>query len=190
MERLKNLKPEEVKETSIRFCIDGLRNWLMVYVDEHCSGSFTKTVTALSWHWGSFCDSNASFLKVRAGFSEARHEIALRTSYVDLMDSLHQGSRIKEFGYSSHNPTCIHVPFKVLSVIGHTGSALGIPFSRFFQIGLAWSLSTNREGLYSTWIADVVNPLFTSLMDYAERRCSTINEVLVRLESRQKGEIF
>ena len=184
--RLKGMNPEDFRDTSIRFCIDGLYDWLTIYVDKYCNGSLFKTISALSWHWESFCDTDATLLKLRAGFSETRHEIAENTSYVDLMDSLHQGPRHKEFGYVSRHPTLIRVPSSVVRVVGHTSSALGMSFSRFFQVGLAWSLSTNREGLYSAWVTAVFTPLFTSLMDYAKQRLNTLEEVRILLEDRRK----
>lgn len=185
--KLKNLKPEEVKETSIRFCVDGLHDWLMTYVDDYCDGSFSGVISALSWHWASFCETSETLLKVRADFSELRHEIAEGTSYVDLMERLKQAPRIKEFGYA-RRPLNVRVPVRVISIVGHMSTALGVNFSKLFQVGLGWSLSTNREGLYAVWIAEVFNPLFGALMDHAKWKIGDMVEVQAILKHRQEGK--
>lgn len=183
--KLGNLKPEEIKETSIRFCVDGLRDWLMTYVDDYCDGSFSGVISALSWHWASFCETNDMLLKVRADFSELRHEIAEGTGYVDLMDRLKQSPRIKEFGYT-HRPIHVRVPVRVVNTVGHMSSALGLNFSKLFQVGLGWSLSTNRDGLYAAWLAEVFDPLFRSLMAHAEWKVGDMEEVRAVLAHRRE----
>ena len=183
-----NLKSQDFKETSIRFCVDGLRDWYVAYVDDYLEGSLYNVVRDISWQWASFCGTNDTLVKARVEFVKLRKEIAEKTSYTDLMNRLKQAGRIKEFGYSEKKPFTVLLPSEAMGVISRAGAVLGIPFSKFLQVGMGWSLSTNRQGLYVDWNTDTFAPLFKSVMDWADKKLVDLLEVRTILEHRMERD--
>jgi hypothetical protein len=181
--RSEALKPTDFKETSIRFCIDGLQHWLRTYSEDYCDRSLFYVVRDLIWHWASFCESNATLTEVRKSYVALRRDIVENSSYVDLVDRLQKGNRVKEFGFGAP-PFNVLLPMEAYGVISRCGEAIGISFSKFVQVGLAWSLSTNNKGLYTDWINDVFVPLFTEVTTMASKRADTIDEIRGTLEQR------
>ena len=165
------LKPDDFSETSIRFCIGGLEGMLILYSDEHYNNSLRRLLRDASWQWASRCEMDQDMLRVRAELSDLRH-ILSETNYVHLMDELTLTQwRLKELGYAKR-PTNVHLPNGSYGIINRSATALGISFSRFFQIGLAWSLSTNGMGLYSPWIKGTVDPIMSELKGHCQKRRS------------------
>ena len=178
-----NLKPTDFRETSIRFSVKGLRNWLSVYIKDYADESFYHVLRDLSWHWASFCGTNSTLTAICKDYHAIRRDIAEMTSYTDLMDSLQETAWLEKFGRSSR-PCTVLLPMEVLGVVGETGEAIGIPFSKFFQVGLAWSLSTNKRGLYGEWLGNIYTPLFAEVMAVAENRLDKIESVRCEMERR------
>jgi len=183
-----SLKSDSFKETSIRFCVDGLRDWYVAYVDDYLEGSLYNVVRDISWQWASFCGTNDTLVKARVEFVKLRKEIAEKTSYTDLMNRLKQAGRIKEFGYAEKKPFTVLLPSEAMGVISRAGSVLGIPFSKFLQVGMGWSLSTNRQGLYTDWNTDTFAPLFKSVMGWADKKLVDLLEVRTILEHRMERD--
>jgi len=186
--RSEDLNVSAFKETSLRFCINGLRSWLHVYVKDYCDRSFYYVLRDLSWHWASFCATNPTMLKVCSDYFSLRKELVENTSYTDLVDRMQQFHWFKEFGHGSRSPCNILMPIETMGIIGETGEAIGIPFSRFFQVGLAWSLSTNKQGLYADWVRDVFTPLFQEVLSVAEKRIVDFDEIRAVWVCRISGE--
>ena len=183
--KTEKLKPGDLKETSIRFCIEGLRDWYSAYVDDYLgSSSLYAVIRDISWHWASHCENNDTLIAVRSEFVGLRREIAEQTSYTDLMERMKQSTRIKEFGYAARRPVTISLPSQAVGVISRTSESMGIPFSRFLQVGMGWSLSTNRNGLYQGWVHDIFTPLFDSVQARAAERAGNLAEIRVVLKYR------
>jgi hypothetical protein len=179
-----NLKPTDFRETSIRFCINGLRNWLSRYAKDYGDRPFFYTIQDVSWHWASFCKVNSVLVNVCKEYATLSREIVESSSYTDLVERLQQPTWFEKFGHGSRTPCNIVLPLEVLGVIGETGEAIGLPFSKFFQVGLAWSLSMNKQGLYSEWTKDVFTPLFNEIMEAAKKRVTVLHEVRIIFEDR------
>ena len=180
------LKPEEFHETSIRFCVDGLGGWLETYADAYYDGVLHRLLRDVSWQWASYCETNVSILKLRADLAELRFVIS-ETNYTQLMDKLTSTQwRMKELGYSK-KPINIHLPAAPYSVISHSATRLDISFSKFFQVGLAWSLSTNSMGLYASWVSGTVTPLLASLEDFIKGRLEDLADIQGNLFRRLSG---
>ena len=175
--RSADLKQADFRETSIRFCVDGLRDWYAAYVDSYGGGSLYSVLQNIGWHWASFCETDATLTEVRTEFIKLRKEITEKTAYTDLTERMKQSAKIKEFGYGGRSPFNISLPREVIGIVGRTGASLGIPFSKFFQIGLGWSLSTNQQGLYKGWTDVVFGPLFGSVMSLANGRIKDFAEI-------------
>jgi len=176
--RSEKVKPADFTETSIRFCVDGLRDWYSSFVKSYCDCSLRTAIRDISWQWASFCENNTSLVNVRGEFLRLRQEITEKTAYTDLVERMRQQVNIKEFDRTgSAYPCNIDLPTEAAGIISETGEALGINFSRFLQVGLAWSLSTNRQGLYTGWVEAIQKPLFTAVMVWAERKVKDLEEV-------------
>ncbi|MGR3295993.1 MAG: hypothetical protein ACUZ8A_07190 [Candidatus Bathyanammoxibius sp.] len=182
--RSSNLKPSEFKETSIRFCVEGLRDWYTAYVDDYCNCSLFQVIRDISWHWASYCETSEAMTLARTEFADLRREIAEKTAYVDLMDRMKKTTRIPEFVARGRTPYNLVLPTEVIGVVGRTGTALGIPFYGFFQVGLAWSLSTNRQGLYPAWVAEKFTPLFASVTKCMNTKVEELAEIRDNLTNR------
>jgi len=182
------LKSSDFKETSIRFCIDGLRDWYSAYVDDYLDGSLYNVIRDISWHWASFCETDTTLVRARTEFTKLRKEITEKTAYTDLVERMKQSARIREFGYVGRNPYHVSLPLEVVGIVGRTGAAIGLPFSKFFQVGMGWSLSTNRQGLYATWLDEVFSPLFISMLSWSGKKIDDLAEVRAILQHRQGGE--
>ena len=184
------LKPQDFQETSIRFCVDGLLDWYATYADDYLGGYLRTVIRDVSWQWASFCETDPTLVSARVNFAKLRTEIAEQSAYVDLMKRIKASIRIKEFGYSDR-PFNLSLPTPAVGVIAKTGSALGIQFRRFFQVGLGWSLSTNSRGLYADWLASIHLPLFNAVMGWAAEKAEDLEEVrgIIRYrQEKRKGE--
>lgn len=177
------LKPEDFHETSVRFCVTGLRGWLITYADEHYNNAHRNLMRDLSWQWASYCETNADILGVRTSLMELRHELS-ETNCANLMDQLPATLwRIKEFGYSGR-PTVIRLPNAASGSIARSAADLGISFGKFLQVGWAWSLSTNGKGLYSAWINGTVTPLLEELTRHVKRRLGELDDIRLSMSRR------
>jgi len=180
------LKPEDFTETSIRFCVGGLSGWLEDYADEHYDGSLRRMLRDVSWQWASYCEANPGMLKVKVALSGLRNVLS-ETNYTNLMDELATTRwRLKELGYSG-KPVNVRLPNGSSGVISRLAGPLDISFSRFFNIGLSWSLSTNNKNLYASWIEGTVAPLMAELADHCQRRLEDLADVQAKLTRRLSG---
>ena len=182
--RSEDLRPTDFRETSFRFCINGLRNWLSRYSRDYGERSFFYTIQDASWHWASYCSTNPIIVSTCAEYRKLSKEIVETSSFTDLVERLQRSSWLEKFGHTSRTPCNILLPQEVLGIMGETGEAIGIPFSKLFQIGLGWSLSTNKQGLYAEWVKDVFNPLFAEVMTVVKERAETMSIVRNEYEFR------
>lgn len=170
------LRAQEFKETSIRFCVDGLRDWLTTFADDRAGSSLYAVIRDGIWHWASFCETDPVLVTARKEFVRLRREIAEETSYTDVMERLKQPASIL-FGRASRRSINVALPMEAVGVVSRTGEALGIYFSKFVQVGLAWSLAHNRDRLYASWASEVFDPLFRSVMSWAAEKIADLGEV-------------
>jgi hypothetical protein len=175
--RSEDLRPMDFRETSIRFCVVGLRDWLSRYSKDYSERSFFYTIRDASWHWASYCSTNPVLVSACADYRKLSREIVETSSFTELVERLQQPSWLEKFGYASQTPCNILLPLEVMGVVGEVGEAIGISFSKLFQVGLGWSLSTNKQGLYAEWIKDIFNPLFAEVMKVAKERSKVIRKV-------------
>lgn len=173
-------KPDAWHETSIRFCVDGLYKWYKSYVGE---GSVFSAVRDLSWHWMSFCCNDPVLSRARREYASLLKEITENTPYTDLADRMDEYHRFLYFGRRGRSFN-ISIPREASGVIGDTAVAIGTSFSSLLQVGLGWSLSTNRQGLYQSWIKSVFTPLFDEVMTVANNRLEEFTEIRNTLEFR------
>lgn len=185
--RNKELSSGDFQETSIRFCVDGLLKWSYAYSEDYYEGSLFNLVRDGCWQWASFCGTDETMVQVAKQYHDLLREITDKTSYTDLADKLDDAVRVRSFGFRSR-PFNVTIPRKVVGVVGKCGAAVGLPFSLFFNVGMAWSLSTNRDGKYSAWVSDVFTPLFAELMASAESRIHHFCEIKNTLDFRWSQE--
>jgi hypothetical protein len=179
--RSAKLKSEELADTSIRFCVEGLRDWLSAYANDCCGISLYSLVRDMSWHWASYCTTNSQITDLRKDLFSLRREIVEKTAYTDLAARLREAPRVKLFGRGERFPHNFLLPREAIGMIREAGELLDVPFSRFFQVGLAWSLSTNQAGLYTDWVEEVVKPLIREVQSVAMRKVHAMDETRIIL---------
>ncbi len=177
-------KATDFSETSIRFCVEGLQIWFSSYVRSYCDCSFHAAVRDISWHWASFCETDPTMVKLRTVFDTLQQQIIENTAYVDLAERMRERVHVREFGMAGRRPYGVVLPMEAVGVINQTGEALGIGFSKFFQVGLGWSLSTNRQGMYKEWVTEVYSPLLDTVLTWAEEKIKDLEEIEVTLHNR------
>src|SRR3972149_677303 len=150
-----SLKPSDFKETSIRFCVDGLYKWYKSFSKHYETGSVFTMIRDSSWWWSSFCATDPTLTKLVKDYYSLLKEITENTSYTDLAERMDDASRVEKVGRSKLHFSIL-IPYEAHGVILDCSTALGVPFSLFFQVGLGKALSSNRQGLYSKWVADKV----------------------------------
>ncbi len=179
------LKPQDITETSVRFCIDGLGDWYSTYAEEHLDVSVHRVFRDIIWQWASFCETDATLSELRKAFNILRREIVEGTAYTDLVERMRKRVMVSGFGFPSSKPTHVTLPIEASGIISRVADTLGMDFSRFFQVGLAWSLSTNRSGLYSEWVSGVFRPLFDQVIAQAKLKVDDLDEVVAILAHRE-----
>lgn len=172
-----DLKQADFLDTSIRFCVPGLRDWYSSYVHNYCDMALYSVFRNIVWQWASFCETDTTFKKVRDEFNALQRGIVESTTYTDLADKMRDVVRIKEFSYGSRIPFNVSLPREAVGIISQSSNALSIPFNSFLQVGYAWSLSTNRNGLYKPWVTSYVKPLLDSVMAHAEDQIVRLGEI-------------
>ena len=175
------LTAQDFKETSIRFCIDGLYKWYKSYAKYHGKSSVFVMVKDASWYWSSFCGTDNSLTELVKGYYSLLKEITETTSCTDLAERLDEMERIEKIGRSGY-PFSIVIPFECQGVINDCAVALGMPFSQFYQLGLAKAISANQNGLYNKWTIRKVDPLFFEVMGRVKLRVKSLRRIRNDLE--------
>lgn len=182
-EKSGNLSQQDFKETSIRFCVDGLYKWYKSYAKHYGDTSVFVMVRDASWYWASFCGTDDVMVGLVKEYYSLLKDITEETYYTDLADRMDEAVRVKEFGNVGQHFT-LSIPLTCHGVIGDCATALGMSFSSFYQLGLGKALSSNKNELYSKWADWVVRPLFDEVMEKANLRLENFLEVRNTLNYR------
>ncbi len=182
------LKPQDLKETSIRFCVDGLYKWYKSYSKHYRSGSVFAMVRDASWYWASFCETDDILTALVKEYYSLLKDITEDTSYTDLAERMDEAGRVEKIGRRGY-PFSVAIPMETHGVISDCAVALGVPFSLFFQIGLGKALSVNRQGLYSAWVKGKFQPLFDEVMMRAEKRLKSFSEIRNNMEFKMMQDL-
>ena len=129
-----------------------------------------------SWWWASFCGTDPTLVKLVKEYYELLKDITENTAYTDLAERMDEPLRVKEIGRSGKSFN-IMIPFECHGIILDCSTAIGIPFSTFYQLGLAKTLSTNRVGVFPKWVSSKVNPLFDEVMKHAKSRVKLFDRI-------------
>ena len=174
--KYESLKPSDFKETSIRFCVDGLYKWYKSFSKQHGKSSVFSMIRDASWWWSSFCGTDPTFIKLVREYYDLLKDITENTDYTDLAERMDEPLRVKEIGRGGR-PFNIFIPFECHGIILDCATAIGVPFAIFFQLGLAKALASNRNGLYSKWVVKTVDPLFSEVMGHAKSRAKVYKRI-------------
>lgn len=183
------LKPTEFKETSIRFCVDGLYKWYKSFSKQYGRVSVFVLIRDASWWWASFCGTDPTLTKLVREYYDLLKDITEDTDYTDLAERMDEPLRVKEIGRSSR-PFNISIPFECHGIILDCATAIGMPFAIFCQLGLAKVLSTNRGGLFPKWVSSKVDPLFNEVMGHAKSRVKLFKRIRNEMEFMQCQELI
>ena len=177
------LKPQDLKETSIRFCVDGLYKWYKSFSKQHGKSSVFTMIRDASWWWASFCGTDPTLIKLVKEYYELLKDITENTSYADLAERMDEADRVEKVG-KSRTHFSVNIPFECHGVISDCSVALGMSFGQFYQLGLAKALASNRNGIYAKWVKDTVDPLFNEVMGRAKTRIKSFRRIKNELEFR------
>lgn len=181
------LKPQDFKETSVRFCVDGLYKWLKAYARKYGTTSVFGMIRDLSWYWASFCSTDSTMVGLAKEYDSLLDDLAEKTAFTDLAERMDEPLRVEKIGRAGRHFTVL-VPASPHSVIQDCASALGTSFSVFFQLGLAKALISNRQGLYSSWATEKFVPLFDEFMTRAKKRLEGLKEIRKVMEYRMEKD--
>ena len=170
------LKPQDFKETSIRFCVDGLYKWYKSFSKQHGKSSVFTMIRDASWWWASFCGTDPTLVKLVKEYYELLKDITENTSYADLAERMDEADRVEKVG-KSRTHFSVNIPFECHGVISDCSVALGMSFGQFYQLGLAKALASNRNGIYAKWVKDTVDPLFDEVMGRAKTRIKSFGRI-------------
>jgi len=177
------LKSQDFKETSIRFCVDGLYKWYKSFSKHYGRSSVFVMVRDAGWWWASFCGTDPILTKLVREYYDLLKDITENTDYTDLAERMDEPLHVEKIGRSGR-PFTVLIPFECHGIILDCATALGMPFSIFYQLGLAKALSTNRGGLFPKWVSSKVDPLFDEVMSYAKSRVKVFRRIRNELEFR------
>lgn len=185
--RSEKLRPSDCKETSIRFCVDGLYKWYKSFAKHYQRTSVFSMIRDASWWWASFCETDPTFTKLVREYYALLKDITENTDYTDLAERMDEPLRVKEMGRGG-KPFNVVVPFECYGIISDCATAIGMSFAIFYQLGLAKALSTNHGGLFDKWVASKVNPLFDEVMGHAKSRVKTFRRIKNELVFRDNED--
>jgi len=177
------LKSQDFKETSIRFCVDGLYKWYKSFSKHYGKSSVFVMVRDASWWWASFCGTDLTLTKLVREYYDLLKDITENTDYTDLAERMDEPLRVKEIGRGG-KPFNVLIPFECYGIISDCATAIGMPFAIFYQVGLAKALSTNRSALFPKWVSSKVDPLFNEVMKYAKSRIKVFDRIRNEVEFR------
>lgn len=175
------LNPQDFRETSIRFCVDGLRGWLKSFAVNRGNTTLFAMMRDLSWYWASFCSTDETMQGLIREYYSLLKDLTEKTASTELVAQLDEPLRVKEIGYSEH-PLNIVVPRAAWGSIQECATALGASVSVFYQLGLAKALSSNSMGLYGLWSADKFIPLFGEFMQRSKDRLARLKKIRRHME--------
>ena len=178
------LKPQDFKETSIRFCIDGLYKWYKSFARHYGKSSVYVMARDVSWYWASFCGTDPTMVGIVREYYSLLKDITENTPYADLAERMDEAERIKEVGKRSYTPFSIAIPSEAHGIIADCAGALGTNFSLFYQVGMGRALSANRQGLYSFWVDGKFNLLWEEVMSRSEKRLQDLLEIRNTMDFR------
>jgi hypothetical protein len=186
--RSEELDTKDFHETSVRFCIDGLYKWMKSY-SRNCGGASVFIMSRdISWWWASFCSTDDTLSKIVKEYYVLLKDITENTDYTDLAERMDEQFHVEKIGRGGR-PFNIFIPRECFGVISDCATAVGAPFSIFFQLGLAQALSTNRNGLFSKWATSKVVPLFSEVMGKAKSRMRDFRRIRNDMEFQDAEEI-
>ena len=182
---------EEVKdswiETSARICVDGLYKRYEAFSEKYRGSTPRAMMRNVSWWWSSFCCHDKTLQAVGKAYRELLIDLAESTDYEDLLERMNQTpSRLKHRGWARHHVS-LSIPPEPQKVISRTATAVALPFTVFYQLGLARAIASNEQGLYQDWNRSKVVPLFDEVMAQAEKRLVDLREIkLVATDRRSR----
>jgi len=177
------LNSQDFKETSIRFCIDGLYKWYKSFSKHYGRSSVFVMARDASWWWASFCGTDPVLTKLVREYYILLKDITENTDYTDLAERMDEPLRVEKIGRGG-KPFTVLIPFECHGIILDCATAIGMPFSIFYQLGLAKALATNHGGLFNKWVSGKVNPLFDEVMGHAKSRVKIYRRIKNELEFR------
>ena len=177
------LKPQDFRETSMRFCVDGLHKCLKSFAKHYGETSAFGMIRDLSWYWASFCSADETMVGLVHNYYSLLKDLTEKTDFTDLFDRMDEPLRVKEIGRSGY-PFTVIVPIGARSVIQDCAVALGTSFSVFYQVGLSKALASDSQGRYSAWAATRFVPLFDEFMQRSKARLRGMKEIRKIMEIR------
>lgn len=181
--KTEKLKSQDFKETSMRFCVDGLYKWCKSFARHYGEVSVFGMIRDLSWYWASFCSTDETMVGLVAEYYSLLKDITEKTSFTDLADRMDEPLRVEKIGRSSY-PFSILIPQGAWGAIQDCAGALGTSFSVFYQVGLARVLSTNSQDLYGAWSVEKFIPLYDEFMQRSKGRLKGLKEIRKIMELR------
>ena len=179
------LKPGELKETSMRFCVDGLYDWLRSFAKHYGESSPFGMIRDLSWYWASFCSTDKTMIGLITEYYSLLKDLTENTDYTDLVKDMNEPVRVEKIDRAGPHITAV-IPFPAYGAIQDCAMALGTSFSVFYQLGLSKALASDSQGRYRTWATAKFIPLFDEFMKRSKAKLRKLKEIrrfmLVRLE--------
>ena len=178
------LKPQDLKETSLRFCVNGLYKCLKSFARHYGETSAFTMIRDLSWYWASFCSTDETMVELVREYDSLLKDMTEHTDFTDLWDRMDDQLPVKERGWagSSFN---VSVPHTTWGAIHDCAVALGTSFSVFYQVGLSKAMASDSKSLYVAWAATVFAPLYSEFLERAKIRLGSLQEIRHLVEYRQ-----
>ena len=170
------LKPQELKETSIRFCVDGLYDWLRSFAKHYGESSPFGMVRDLSWYWASFCSTDETMIGLIQEYYSLLKDLTENTDFTDLVRDMNEPVRVEKVGRAGPHITVV-IPFPSYGAIQDCAMALGTSFGVFYQLGLSKALAADSQERYSTWSATRFVPLFDEFMQRSKAKLKRLKEI-------------
>jgi len=173
----------EWHETSVRFCVDGLLKRYKSFARQNRT-TLSSLLRDASWHWASYCVNDPILSSVTTEYFSLLQDLTEKYVHTDLEERMDIAEKVKEIGYRGH-PTNIKIASEVHGIINDSGISVGVPFSLHYQIGLGWSVSSSKQGLFAPWVQKVFRPLFDEMLEKAKERLQDFSEIRMVLAHRE-----
>jgi len=187
--RSAQLKPQDFKETSIRFSVNGLLKWYKSYAKHYGETSVYTMFRDLGWYVASYCVTNDVLVSLVKEYYSLLKDITENTDYDDLAERMDESKKIEKIGFSRHHCSLL-VPLSCHGVVSDCAAAIGTPFSIFYQLELGMALIANQRELYGAWGKSKVIPLFEEVIGRAEQRLKNFREIRGTMEQRQLEQAY
>ena len=167
---------QTLKETSMRFCVNGLYKCLKSFAKHYGETSAFAMIRDLSWYWSSFCTTDETMVNLVREYYSLLKDLTENTDFTDLWDRMDEPLPVKEVGWRGH-PFNVSVPQVAWGAIQDCAMALGTSSSTFYQVGLSKAMASDSKGRYVAWAATVFVPLFDEFMQRSKVRLKSLQEI-------------